>query len=151
MALLGMNSVKYLIVIMLFGDLLIETIGEANINKSNSELDREILHHDFEANDETIHHHIVKRKSKIGRGFGFGKKKPKPNKSSYPKQPGSDTYPRQPAYNPNYNPGYMSGSNMGPPPAYPGLNKQSFPGGHAPQYPQPGYGCKQYNIRTLIC
>lgn len=144
MATIKICSVKNFLLLMVISELLVNLFAVEVIQPDAFQYD--------DRQESASVHHIVKRKSKIGRGFGFGKSKPKSSKpASYPRQPASSYprqhggypsqsggYPAQPAYNPHYNPsapnsGYMNG----PPPAYP---KQQHAPGAASSYPrQPAY------------
>lgn len=112
------------------------------MNEDANSVEQKLI--DGNVDDRPIHH-IVKRKSKGGRGFGFGRKKPsgsrpKPssNRDPYPKQPGHNPYPKQPAYNPTYG----GGSAPNAPPPYPGMNNR--PGGNSMGAPPPYPGTNNH-------
>ena len=143
---------KYLFISLIISEFLIDhTFGQLDNETSHQQHLQQNYQNNINQNDNTKEfqvnyqqlkdkpHHIVKRKSKGG--FGFGKK----GKSSKPKSKpvqNSNPYPKQPAYNPNYNPH----GQMGPPPPYPGMsnNRPSYPAGAPPPYPGTGLGHNNY-------
>ena len=147
--------VKYLLIFLVTSEVLVlDILGQLETAPQLSSDSNAVNNKETQVNYE-LHqpHHIVKRKSKGG--FGFGRKKgssSKPknsNRDPYPKQPGHNpAYPQQPAYNPSYNPGAppaYPGTNSrpgypaGPPPAYPGTNSRpGYPAGPPPAYPGTG-------------
>lgn len=151
----------WLLIVLLLNEFIVHTWQQIQ-NEQSSLNNQEEIEFNYRQGDV---HHIVKRKLKLGRGFGGGKKvKSKPSSNPYPKQPSynphygasAPAYPKQPAYNPHYGGGSMGSAGAGYPkqpshnPAYPSHSYSGNPAGPPPAYPGLGNNKPAYPQQTHI-